>query len=187
MISTAIFDLETSALEADRGVILCACIKSSKRRGIITIRTDKTSPTWHAGKRGNDKETTRQIAEILADHDVLVAHNGSRFDMPFLRSRMLRWNMKRLPDIKMVDPCSIAYRRFRLRSNSLAAVADHIGVTERKTPLDMSIWADAFLNGSRRAMNLIVEHCVADIKVLEGVLEVVKPYVKILDDRGSAL
>ena len=187
MISTAIFDLETSALEADRGVILCACIKSSKRRGIITIRTDHTSAGWPKGKRGDDRETVRQIAEILADHDVLVAHNGSRFDMPFLRSRMLRWNMKRLPNMKMVDPCSIAYRHFKLRSNSLAAVADHIGVKERKTPLDMSIWADAFLNGSRRAMNKIVEHCVADIKVLEGVLEVVKPYVKLLDDRGSAL
>lgn len=187
MISTAIFDLETSALEADRGVILCACIKSSKRRGIITIRTDENSAGWRRGKRGDDRESVKQIAAILAEHDVLVAHNGSRFDMPFLRSRMLRWNMKRLPNMKLIDPCSIAYRHFKLRSNSLAAVADHIGVTERKTPLDMSIWADAFLNGSKRAMNKIVEHCIADIKVLSGVLEVVKPYVKLLDDRGSAL
>lgn len=187
MISTAVFDLETSALEADRGVILCACIKSSKRRGIITIRTDETSAGWRRGRRGDDKETVKQVAAILADHDVLVAHNGTRFDMPFLRSRMLRWNMPRLPQLKIIDPCTIAYRHFKLRSNSLAAVADHIGVRERKTPLDMSTWADAFLNGSRSAMNKIVEHCVADIKVLEGVLRVVTPYVKILDDRGSAL
>lgn len=187
MISTAIFDLETSALEADRGVILCACIKSSKRRGIITIRTDHNSKGWKKGKRGDDKETVKQVAKILSEHDVLVAHNGTRFDMPFLRSRMLRWGMERMPNLKIVDPCSIAYRHFKLRSNSLAAVADHIGVKERKTPLDMSIWADAFLNGSRKAMDKIVEHCVADIKVLEGVLRVVTPYIKILDDRGSAL
>jgi uncharacterized protein YprB with RNaseH-like and TPR domain len=129
----------------------------------------------------------KQIAKILGEHDVLVAHNGSRFDMPFLRTRMARWNMKRLPDMKLVDPCSIAWRKFRLRSNSLGAIADHIGLTEKKTPLDMSVWADAFLNGSRRSMNKIVAHCIADIKVLEGVLELVKPFVKLLDDRGSSL
>ena len=38
-----------------------------------------------------------------------------------------------------------------------------------------------------RAMDLIVEHCVADVKVLCGVLKIVKPFIRQLDDRGSAL
>jgi uncharacterized protein YprB with RNaseH-like and TPR domain len=188
LISTAVFDLETSALEGDRGIILCACIESSREPGkIITIRSDETNPDWDSGKRGNDKETVKQVVAILKDHDVLVAHNGNRFDVPFLRTRLLRWDLARLPDIKLVDPCYIAFRKFRLRNNSLGVVADHVGVKDRKTPLDMSVWGDAILNGSRRAMNKIVEHCIADIKVLGGVLTAVKPYIKLLDDRGSGM
>lgn len=187
MISSAIFDLETSALEGDRGIILCAVIKSSLQKKPIVIRTDDLNPKWKTGLRGDDEAAVRRIAEILEKHDVLVAHNGSRFDMPFLRTRMARWGLKRLPDMKLVDPCSIAWRKFRLRSNSLGAIADHIGLKDRKTPLDMSTWADAILNGSRAAMDLIVKHCIADVRVLEGVLELVKPFVRVLDDRGSAL
>ena len=187
MISTAIFDLETTSLEGDRGIILCACIQSSTTGKIETIRTDDLNPGWKRGRRGDDSETVRRIVKSLTAHDVLVAHNGSRFDMPFLRTRMARWGMDRLPDMKLVDPCSIAWRKLRLRSNSLGAIADHIGLRDKKTPLDMSTWADAMLNGSRPAMDLIVKHCVADVKVLAGVLKLVKPYVKLLDDRGSSL
>ena len=188
LISTAIFDLETSALEGDRGIILCCSVESSDEPGkIVTIRTDETNPRWDEGKRGDDRETVKQIVKILSQHDVLVAHNGNRFDVPFLRTRLLRWGLKRFPDIKLVDPCYIAFRKFRLRNNSLAVVSDHVGVKDRKTPLDMSVWAKAILDGDKRAMNKIVEHCEADIRVLAGVLEVVKPYIKVLDDRGSGL
>lgn len=187
MISTAVFDLETSDLEADKGIILCACIKSSKHNKMITIRTDDTNPGWKKGFRGNDKETVQQIAGVLADHDLLVAHNGNRFDVPFVRTRLLRWGLPRLPELKLVDPMLIAFRKLRLRSNGLGNISDHLGISDRKTPLYLSLWMDAILNGSRKSMDKIVEHCVADVNVLEGVLNVVKPYIKLLDAQGSAL
>jgi uncharacterized protein YprB with RNaseH-like and TPR domain len=187
VISTAIFDLETSDLAGDKGIILCGCIQSSTRKEMITIRTDDTNKKWKSGKRGDDSATAKQIADVLSKHDVLVAHNGTRFDLPFLRTRLARWGMPRLPDMKIVDPLSVAWRKLRMTRNSLGNIADHIGIKDRKTPLNMSVWMDAILNGSRKSMDLIVEHCVADVKVLAGVLELVKPYVKLLDDRGSAL
>lgn len=187
MITTAVFDLETSDLNADSGIILCAVVQSSTRRRPIVIRTDDTNKNWAKGLRGDDSATVKQIAEILADHDVLAAHNGSRFDIPFLRTRMARWGMRRFPEVKLIDPLSIAWRKFRLKSNRLGNIADHVGIKDKKTPLDMSTWSDAVLNGNRKSMDLIVEHCLADVKVLEGVLNLVKPYVRILDERGSAL
>lgn len=187
MISTCIFDLETSDLSGDRGIILCGSWLSSTKRGIKTVRSDETNPRWSKGHRGDDSETVRQIAAALAEHDVLVAHNGTRFDMPFLRTRMARWGMKRLPDMKIIDPCSIAWRKFKMTRNSLGNIADYIGVKDKKTPLNMSLWMDAIHNGSKKAMDLIVKHCEADIRVLAGVLNLVRPYVKMLDDRGSSL
>lgn len=187
MISTLILDIETTDLEADRGVVLCASYESSNEPGKVqTLRQDELNPDW-ATSRGNDKELVKQVCALVKSHDVIVAHNGSRFDIPFLRTRCLRWKLKPLRDHKIVDPLSIAWRKFKLRSNRLGAVADYLGIEDKKTPLDMSVWADAMLNGSKRAMNKIVEHCEADIRVLAAVLPHVKPFIKVLDDRGSAL
>lgn len=185
MISTAIFDLETSDLSGDKGIIICGCVKSSTKRGITTIRSDETNPRWYKGYRGDDKETVRQLAEILSTHDVIVAHNGGWFDVPFLRTRLARWGLPRLPDLKLVDPYRIAKNKFGFKSNRLGSIADFIGVKDKKTPLDMSVWMDAMQNGTKASVDLIVTHCIADIKVLEGVLGLVRPYIKILDDRGS--
>lgn len=186
-VTTLTFDIETSALEGDVGIILCASYKSSVDGKVQTIRTDKTNPRWYKGHRGNDKETVRQICEVLQSHDVLVAHNGTRFDLPFIRTRAMKWGLPRLPDQKIIDPLSIAWRKLRLKSNRLGNISDILGVKDRKTPLDMSVWMEAVQNGSKPAMDLIVEHCEADVKVLAAVLEQVKPYAKVLDDRGSAL
>lgn len=187
MISTAIFDLETSALDANQGIILCGVIKSSKRNETIIIRSDETNPGWKHGKRGNDKETVKRITRVLQSHDVLVAHNGNRFDLPYLRTRSIHWGLPRLPDMKLIDPLQIAWRKFKMNRNSLGSIAGHVGVRDKKTPIDWEDWMAATYDGDTKAMDRIVKHCVADVNVLEGVLEVVKPYVKVLDDRGSGL
>lgn len=187
MLSTAVLDLETSSLNANEAVLLVTCVKSSEE-GMITYRIDDTDRhTWNAGLRGHDYNIVRSTADLLARHDVVVAHNGKWFDIPFLRTRLLKHRMNRLPDLKLVDPCDILRRKFRMKSNSLAAIIDHLGLRDKKTPLDMSVWVDATLNGSRTAMDKIVKHCVQDVKALDGVFNAVKPYLKIIDDRGSAL
>lgn len=188
MISTLILDLETTDLEADRGVILCASYESSKEPGKVrTLRQDQLNPGWRKGLRGNDRELVKRICKLVREHDVIVAHNGSRFDIPMLRTRALRWKLRPLQEVKLVDPCTIAFRKFKLRSNSLGRIADYVGIKDKKTPLDMSVWADVMLNGSKTGMNKIVKHCEADIRVLSGVLNFVKPFIRVLDERGSAL
>lgn len=188
MISTLVLDIETTDLAADRGVVLCVCYESSKYPGkIVTLRNDEVSPAWRKGRRGDDKEIVRRTCRLIEAHDVVVAHNGVRFDLPFLRTRAMRWGLPALGEPKVVDPLNILWRKHRLRSNRLGALSDILGLSDKKTPLDLSVWADAMLNGSRRAMNLIVEHCVADVRVLSGVLPHVAPFIKILDHKGSGL
>jgi uncharacterized protein YprB with RNaseH-like and TPR domain len=188
VIDVLVLDLETTDLEADRGVILCCSYESSKEPGVVrTLRQDRLNPQWRKGDRGNDKALVKAIMKLVGEHDVIVAHNGTRFDLPMLRTRALRWHLPPLKDVKIVDPCSIAWRKFRLRTNRLGAVADFLGIKDKKTPLDMSVWAAATLRGDKRSMNLIVKHCEADIRVLSAVLKFVKPFIKVLDEKGSAL
>lgn len=187
MISTAVFDLETSSLNANEAILLVAVVKSSDS-GMHILRIDDTdAPTWNAGLRGNDYNIVRRASDVLANHDVVVAHNGKWFDIPFLRTRLLKHKLPKLPDLKLVDPCDVLRRKFRMKSNSLAAIIDHLALKDKKTPLSMATWLEATLNGNRRAMDDIVKHCIQDVKALDGVFNAVKPYLKMIDDRGSAL
>lgn len=189
MISTLVLDIESTALYADEGVVLCVCYESSTMPGKVKVlRNDEIAKKdWAQGRRGNDRELVKQTNDIIRDHDIIVAHNGKGFDLPFMRTRALKWGLTPLMEPKTVDPLLIALRKYRLKRNRLGSLSDLMGIPERKTPLEMSTWADAMLNGSKAAMDQIVEHCVADVKVLSAVLKKVKPYTRVFDDRGSAL
>ena len=75
---TAIFDLETSGLYANFGIILCCCVKEYGHRGITTIRADQF-PNW-TKDRTNQLLITTRIVNELRQYDILVAHNGQHFD-----------------------------------------------------------------------------------------------------------
>lgn len=185
MISTLLLDIETTALTADLGVILCACGKDDKGRE-FTYRIDQMSPrSWKKGLRGNDRAIIVELARELSEYDVIVAHNGVGFDLPFIRSRALYWGLDRVPDVKVVDPLKVLWEKFRLKRNSLGAVSDFIGSLDKKDPLDMSLWVNVVLNGNKNALNQIVHHCQSDVRELEDVLNAVKPYCRVFNEKGS--
>lgn len=183
MISSCCFDLETSSLNANFGIVLCAVVKGSDRKKPYIFRGDDY-PKWKEGLRSQDHEIVRDIVARLDQYDVLVAHNGARFDVPFLRTRMAHWKMGPFPSKKLVDPVLLARSKLRMSSNSLAAIASLIGAGE-KTIVDGNIWLRASLDGDSEAMNYIVEHCVQDVKTLEQVADAVKPYCSAFNSYGS--
>ncbi len=183
-IPIATFDIETSNLNADFGIILCCVIKPAHSKKAIVLRGDEY-PTWKT-KRSNDCALVQDIAAELEKYSVLIAHNGLRFDLPFIRTRQLRFGKKPLPEIKIVDPVLIARNKLRLSGNSLRRVTEHVGCAG-KTEVHGHQWLEAALDGSRKAMNYIVDHCVADVEILETLASQIAPYVKQINSWGSAI
>ena len=182
MISTCCFDLETSSLNANFGIVLCAVLRGSDKKRPIVLRGD-TYEAW-ASNRSNDSDLVGSIADALSCYDVLVAHNGARFDIPFLRTRMARWGLPAFPNKKVVDPVQLARNKLRMSSNSLAALASLIQAGE-KTVVDANMWLEASLDGNKQAMDYIVKHCIRDVEILEKVADAVKPYCSAFNTYGS--
>jgi uncharacterized protein YprB with RNaseH-like and TPR domain len=183
-IQVATFDIETSNLNADFGIILCAVIKPSHSKKSIVFRGDRY-PNWDK-KRSNDSALVEDIAAELSKYSILIAHNGLRFDLPFIRTRQLRYGKAPMPEIKIIDPVLIARNKLRLSSNSLRRVTEHVGCGG-KTEVHGHQWLEAALDGSRKAMNYIVEHCIADVEILETMARQISPYVKQINSWGSAI
>lgn len=187
LVSSVVFDIESTALYADLGVVLCMSYESSKEPGVIrTIRTDELSrKDWKRGIRGNDREMVKQANEVLRSHDILVAHNGRFFDVPFLRTRAMKWGLAPLHDMVIVDPVRVARSKLRFQSNRLDRILDTLDIAERKTPLDLSVWMDVLHNGNPEAMDTIVEHCEADVAALSALTPHMRPFIKQFDTMGS--
>lgn len=180
-ISCCCFDLETTNLSADFGIVLCAVIKPAGGEPIV-LRGD-SYPAW-SKKRSDDSKLLKDVVAALDEFDIWVAHNGARFDVPFLRTRLLKHALGPLPTKKLVDPVQLARNKLRMSYNSLEKVAQHLGVNS-KTDVEPEMWLRAALDGNKVAMDYIVEHCVQDVEVLEKVVGALKTYSTAYNAWGS--
>jgi len=182
-----IFDLEMTSLSADSGIILCASHMPymGKRKDIVTIRADKF-PSWKNNK-SNNGEVVAAIMKDLTKYDILVAHNGQRFDKPFLNAMCLKYGIKpELRYVKFIDPCQLAWRHLRMHRNSLAALQAFLNIPVSKSPVAFEHWLKAGLDGNKKSMDYIVEHCELDVLVLDAVYDATRTLVKRIDDGGGA-
>ncbi len=183
MVRVACFDLETTDLAADRGVMLAAVIHEQGMQPEV-YRQDKFNKNWDRS-RYDDKALCSAVAHRLAECDVLISYNGIKFDLPFLQTRLLAHNLPVFPPRKHVDCFRLAVNKLRLSRYSLKALTDLFQLEERKTELWLTTWARAMLAGDRAAMDEIVEHCEKDVACLWEVFGRLKDYSTVLNDRGS--
>jgi uncharacterized protein YprB with RNaseH-like and TPR domain len=174
VITSACFDIETSSLDGHFGIILVAAVKPNHGK-IKVFRLDEINKKWKT-ERSNDKELVIALSSELLKYDILVAHNGLKFDIPFIRARMAFWNLGTFPNKKIIDPYQIAKNNFRVFSKSLDSLSDLIGCKKKKTPVQGRYWIKAVLDGDKKSMDYIVEHCVRDVEILEELLNYVKGY-----------
>lgn len=183
-IRVATFDIETTGLNAAFGRILCACVMTYDPEEIRIFRADEY-PAWKEGRRSDDHDITAELMACLEEFDVLIAHNGVKYDLPFIRMRAIQYGLPPLNPLKIVDPVLAARRQLRMQSNSLDAIAKHLDAPHQKTPLEPKVWARAMMDNDKSAMDLIVEHCIADVKVLDFVAWSMRGYIRNIDTLGS--
>lgn len=154
------FDIETFDLSADFGLLMVGCIKD--RKGKIE--------TFIAHGDQDERECAIGIRDELEKADFVVTYFGSRFDLPYLNSRLLVHNERPVNEIRHVDIYYTARNNLRLQRNRLANVEMALLGTGSKTAILPGIWRRA-LQGDKEALDYIVDHCQKDVEVLEAVFE----------------
>lgn len=181
-----VFDLETWGLDRGWGVTLVASFlihggpEGPKR---ITLKHRDTA-AWKAGKRSDDHEMAEEVFRILGNGAIAYAHNGDRFDVPWLRTVALKYGLQ-MPRLKLVDPCQIAWKKYRLGRNSLEAVANFLQLKQSKLHLSPETWREALMDDDDAAWDLLVERCISDVDLLNAVAGRVTGDVGMIDFQGS--
>lgn len=186
------YDIETSP---NLGFFWSAAWKTSiphdniiKERAVICI-----SYKWEGQKkihsvkwdRGCDKQLLSDFMKVALTADELVAHNGDRFDEPWIRTRCLMHGIEMPPNLNSFDTLKKARTHFRFNSNRL----DYLGklfFDEGKTPMGWGDWVDICLplvkggelpKSYHAALKKMVKYCEKDVQLLEDVFHKLQPYV----------
>lgn len=180
-----ISDFEMNGFKADSSILLCCCIKEYGKKGVKTIRADKFK-TWKHN-RTNEKEFIIAVAEEIDKYDILIFHNGERFDKKYFNAKCMQYGIKPIFRFKkLIDPIQLSWKHLSLGRNSLAALIDYLQIPVKKTPIELHKWMSAALEGNTKCMDVIVKHCEYDVITLEKVYDKLRLLIDKIDTRGSA-
>ena len=130
-------------------------------------------------RSGNDKDLVEKICEFLDEADIVVAHNGEKFDLPKIRARALVYGITPPSPVKVVDTLKTARREFGFSSNSLSYLSDVLDLGtkkgEHKKFPGMSLWTEC-LAGNEEAWAEMKHYNILDVIALEDLYLKLRPW-----------
>ena len=131
----------------DRGII-CICWKWAGNKKVESL-------TWSKGQ--SDKAMLKKFVPVLSEATEIVAHNGDRFDLPWIRGRCLVHGIPMAPTYPTLDTLKKARQKFRLPSNRLDYLADVL-TGEGKLPSGFGLWRNIVLHKDEPSMKKMVKY-----------------------------
>ena len=173
------FDIESTNLAANFGTILCI---GWKWHGSKVCRVPTILDT--GGKDClDDKGLVKKFAEVYNTADYTCGWYSSRFDIPMIRTKLLKHRLPPLAPIPHLDLWRTARYKLKLHSNRLQVVQEFLGTTHDKTPIHFDDWLKAAV-GDRKALAHVRKHCELDVRVLEEVFDIMRPLIVDEPNRG---
>lgn len=147
--------------------IICICWKHEGSPQVHSL-------TWD--REQDDREMLRRFAPVLSESDEIVAHNGDRFDFPWIYTRCLKHGINLPSRLKSVDTLQWARRKFYFNSNRLDYLSKFLGRTG-KIKTDFSLWKRIIEQNDPKALDHMVRYNKTDVKELAYVYRRMAPYM----------
>lgn len=170
------FDIETSNLHANFGVLLSYSIKELD--GPVLKRVIK--PEELRSKK-QDYNVTKECIRDILKFDAVVVYYGKdrRHDLPYLRTRALVHNLEfpGYKELAIVDVYDYVKGKLSLHRNRLQNACETLKIPAKKHPLNGDMWVFA-LTGDQKALNYILKHNVEDVVSLEALYKKLIKFVR---------
>lgn len=118
----------------------------------------------------DDFDLVLKAWSVLDNSDVIVAHNGVRFDAKELNKYFIKYGLIPPSPYKVIDTLQMAKSKFRMTFNSLSHLARYLGVTH-KLDSGGNENIKKILQGDAQALEKNREYNIGDIVTLEEVYE----------------
>ena len=98
-------------------------------------------PDTYAKDPENDLHVAKKLWDLLDEADIVIAHNGDRFDMRKANARFVYHNLGPVSPVKQIDTLKTARRYFMFNSNKLDNLGKHLGVGAKVDTGGFTTWA----------------------------------------------
>jgi DNA polymerase elongation subunit (family B) len=116
-----------------------------------------------------DKDLLKKFSKVLTEADLVIGHNGDRFDLKWVNTRLLYHGLPPIGKIISEDTLKIAKRHFNLQSNKLDYIAKLLGLGSKLPTGGYKLWIDIVMHKCPKAMKKMGRYCDMDVKLLEQV------------------
>jgi len=130
--------------------------------------------------RGGEKKMLKEFIKIIGSADELVAHNGDKFDLRFIRSRCLYHGVLMFPNYRTLDTLKKSRGGFLFASNKLDYLGRHFGVGGKLKHRGREMWEEVIegdAETSEKALTEMIEYCERDVVMLEDVYFIMSPFI----------
>lgn len=186
-VNTLVFDIETSPLRAyvwrrwNQNIYLDQTISewfmicwSAKWLDSKEILSECLTP--EEIKKEDDTRIIKQLWLLMDQADIVIAHNGKRFDIPKMNSRFILAGLPPVSPFIQIDTKEVAAKQFGFSSNKLDALAGYFNI-EHKDDTNFELWSKC-MNGDQEALNYMETYNRKDVTILEKVYLKLRPWIK---------
>jgi hypothetical protein len=131
----------------------------------------------------DDSRIVDSIATLMRSADIVLAHNGDNFDIPWVRGRTWIHDLEPLGPIASIDTRKLSAFNFAQPHNNLDALIDQ-KLGRRKIKTDFSWWTDIIESAEsgddeacRKALSRMLRYCRKDTHDLRDLFQTMIPHV----------
>jgi hypothetical protein len=166
--------------------ILCFAYKWADRKIPHVVGQDDFDD-WEPGVN-DDKNVVEELHKLFDEADILVAHNGDRYDIKKAHARMMQHGMKPPSPSATVDTLKAARKVAGFSSNSLEYLCKSMDLKRKKDMGGIEV-IKGCLSGVRKDWKHMKDYCKADVEALEELYYELRPWMTshpslaVLDDQ----
>jgi len=131
--------------------------------------------TGKEAKREDDSRIVKSMWNLLNEADIVVAHNGDKFDVPNMNTRFIVNGLPPTSPYQTIDTCSIAKKQFGFSHNNLNALARVFGF-KVKLETTFEDWKRC-TDGDEDALLKMQKYNRRDVETLEEVYMKIRPWI----------
>lgn len=124
----------------------------------------------------DDFRIVKSIWKLVDEADIVITHNGDKFDNKRLNTRFLYHNLKSVSHYQSIDTLIVARNNFSFSSNRLDAINNFLGLP-RKSETGFDLWKRAWF-GDAEALKEMEVYNRNDVSILEDLYFRLRGYIK---------
>ena len=128
-------------------------------------------------KNKDDKRIVKDLWEYVDEAEVIIAHNGRKFDMPKANTRFLKHGLMPPTTYLIIDTLDTLKKYFKVSSNKLNFVNAFLGIPQKTDTGGFELWSEC-MKGNEDSLASMETYNRNDVLILEELYVKLRPWIK---------